>query len=422
MSVVLRLPASGPLLGRIGFAYSPAMEAALSLRVVTDPKRYPMHLPWARRPGTCPTTCARRSAPCRSASGPSCRACSRSACRATSPRSRTNSSASAFDHDSVLYELTLPFVGRRAPCGRAIDCDEPNPSVIHRPRSSTLPFGGAPCGRRLPRRFQEEVLACARDNDPAAADVLAQAFDDPASIRHRLADLLERYWQEAFADEWTRIRPRLDAEVTDMARALVGGGLGRLLSEFLPEAHHDLDIPAIVLDKPFDRDVDVVERGGLALVPTTFEHRVLVEADPPWQLAIILPTRSMRQVEVPQASDREVATGMRALGDETRLQILRLIAEAPRSTKELATLLSLSESAVSRHLKVLASVDVVDSTRDGYYVLYRLKADRIAALGGALRRTLGLAPTASGSTPSVPVVVPRTEELASRPGLASLDA
>jgi DNA-binding transcriptional ArsR family regulator len=401
MSVVLRLPPSGPLLGRIGFAYSPAMEAALSLRVVTDPKRYPMHLPWARRARDLPddlraeirtlSFCFRTVLPGVFEVGLS----------GDFPTFEDElERIRAFDHDSVLYELTLPFGG--APCGRAIDCDEP--AAIHRPR------------------FQEEVLACARDNDPAAADVLAQAFDDPASIRHRLADLLERYWQEAFADEWTRIRPRLDAEVTDMARALVGGGLERLLSEFLPEAHHDLDIPAIVLDKPFDRDVDVVERGGLALVPTTFEHRVLVEADPPWQLAIILPTRSMRQVEVPQASDREVAAGMRALGDETRLQILRLIAEAPRSTKELATLLSLSESAVSRHLKVLASVDVVDSTRDGYYVLYRLKADRIAALGGALRRTLGLAPTASGSTPSVPVVVPRTEELAMRPGLASLDA
>lgn len=101
---------------------------------------------------------------------------------------------------------------------------------------------------------------------------------------------------------------------------------------------------------------------------------------------------------------------MPALGDETRLQITRLVAEQPRSTKELATLLSLSESAVSRHLKILAGSGVVDGTRDGYFVLYRLVPERIGVLGGALRRTLGLAgANPSGQVPPLPVSLARSE-------------
>ncbi len=38
--ITLQFPPSGPL-GNVGFAYSPALEATLSLRVVLDPKRYP---------------------------------------------------------------------------------------------------------------------------------------------------------------------------------------------------------------------------------------------------------------------------------------------------------------------------------------------------------------------------------------------
>ena len=46
----------------------------------------------------------------------------------------------------------------------------------------------------------------------------------------------------------------------------------------------------------------------------------------------------------------------RALADETRLQVLRLIAERPRSTQELAPLVGLSEAALSKHLRFLAEV------------------------------------------------------------------
>jgi DNA-binding transcriptional ArsR family regulator len=102
-----------------------------------------------------------------------------------------------------------------------------------------------------------------------------------------------------------------------------------------------------------------------------------------------------------------VVEGFRALGDEVRLQIARLVAEHPRSTKELAALLSLSDSAISRHLKTMESARLVTSRRDGYFVLYGLQADRLDVLGRALRSTLGLTQATSGDVPALPVSVPR---------------
>jgi DNA-binding transcriptional ArsR family regulator len=78
----------------------------------------------------------------------------------------------------------------------------------------------------------------------------------------------------------------------------------------------------------------------------------------------------------------------RALGDPTRLRALKLIAARPRTTQELAPLVGISEAGLSKHLRLLARAGVVESHREGYYVVYTLAADRIAPLSDALLRFL----------------------------------
>jgi DNA-binding transcriptional ArsR family regulator len=74
----------------------------------------------------------------------------------------------------------------------------------------------------------------------------------------------------------------------------------------------------------------------------------------------------------------------RALGDATRLRSLRLIAERPRSTEELATLVGMSESGLSKHVKALEDAGLVERRRRGYYVLYALNHATLSALPGDL--------------------------------------
>jgi len=71
---------------------------------------------------------------------------------------------------------------------------------------------------------------------------------------------------------------------------------------------------------------------------------------------------------------------LRALADDTRLQVLRLIAERPRSTQELAPLVGLSEAALSKHLRLLAEAGVLQAQRTGYYVLYHLEPEQITVV------------------------------------------
>lgn len=61
-----------------------------------------------------------------------------------------------------------------------------------------------------------------------------------------------------------------------------------------------------------------------------------------------------------------------ALGDATRREIVRLLAEGPRSVGELAAHLPVSRPAVSQHLRVLASAELVAAHAEGTRRVYRL--------------------------------------------------
>jgi DNA-binding transcriptional ArsR family regulator len=75
---------------------------------------------------------------------------------------------------------------------------------------------------------------------------------------------------------------------------------------------------------------------------------------------------------------------LRALGEDIRLQALRLICERPRSTQELAALVGISEPALSKHLRALAEAGLIEGHRDGYYVLYRAVPERLADVAPSL--------------------------------------
>ncbi|HSK96788.1 MAG TPA: DUF5937 family protein [Euzebyales bacterium] len=379
MAVTFFLPSERPL-DLVGFAWSPLFEAVLSLPVVVHPKRTPMHLPWARRCRDLPADLV----------------------------AEIRALAGAFDGCvSGIFEVGLsgdsPTFDDELTAFLSLD-DDLFAYGLSRALGGTGPWTDDALARVHDATYCDAVIATSGAVDESRAALARQTFDDPAAVRNRLARMLERYWDAAFRDEWERLLPRIEAEVTDGARALVTRGVPGLVAELLPEGRWVQSVSSIVVDKAHDCRCDVGGRGGLQFVPTVYGWpRVLIEVDEPWPVLVIFPLRDMRQPEVPHASDHEVAEGLRALGDETRLQITRMVAEQPRSTKELAALLRLSDSAVSRHLKILDAAGVVTGQRDGYFVLYRLRPERIGQLGGALRRTLGLAHGRSAGVPALPV-------------------
>lgn len=62
----------------------------------------------------------------------------------------------------------------------------------------------------------------------------------------------------------------------------------------------------------------------------------------------------------------------KALADPTRRKILQLLREADLSAGEIAEQFDSSWPTVSRHLAVLREADLVQGTKDGNSIIYRL--------------------------------------------------
>ncbi len=75
-----------------------------------------------------------------------------------------------------------------------------------------------------------------------------------------------------------------------------------------------------------------------------------------------------------------LAETFKALGDPTRLRMLTALAEAELCVCDLATLVGISESAASHQLRLLRTLRLVRSRRDGRMVHYRLDDDHIKGL------------------------------------------
>jgi DNA-binding transcriptional ArsR family regulator len=75
----------------------------------------------------------------------------------------------------------------------------------------------------------------------------------------------------------------------------------------------------------------------------------------------------------------------KALGDETRLRIVALLAHGELCVCHLEDALRISQPKVSRHLAILRAAGVVDHRREGTWVYYRL-APQAEAWQGSLQR------------------------------------
>lgn len=81
---------------------------------------------------------------------------------------------------------------------------------------------------------------------------------------------------------------------------------------------------------------------------------------------------NLRQESLATNKAQEMAEFFRLLGDANRLRIISLLAKKDLCVCDLATLLEMSESAVSHQLRTLRSLRLVSYTKQGRKVYYRL--------------------------------------------------
>ena len=62
----------------------------------------------------------------------------------------------------------------------------------------------------------------------------------------------------------------------------------------------------------------------------------------------------------------------KALSDETRREILKLLSEKPMSAGEIADNFNMSKPSISKHLDILNEAELVVRDRQGQFIIYSI--------------------------------------------------
>ena len=300
-------------LAHVRFAISPLTETRGSLRVLDDPGRGALHLPWA--------TEARRLT-----------------------ADLDLALLRAFEPTGVY---TPDFVSP-PPTGPLAEFEEELATVAATP----------------PDQARTEVLRSYRRRPPLP-DVLEPFVDDPAAGVAAVVELLRAYWDLALAPHWPRVRGLLEGDVLHRARQMADGGAERLFADVDPTVSWTDGVLSI--EKPAQQSVDLEER-GLLFVPSVFAWPdVVLVTDPKSQPTIVYPARGVGTLWEPGRPAAPDA--LAALLGRVRAGVLAAL-DRPRSTTDLAQALGVSAGGVSQHLSVLREAGLVHGHRVGRVVLY----------------------------------------------------
>ncbi len=92
----------------------------------------------------------------------------------------------------------------------------------------------------------------------------------------------------------------------------------------------------------------------------------------------------MTSTDLEPTALESIAEGFSALGDPLRLRIVGELTDGQRCVCELLEATGVAANLLSYHLRVLKEAGLVESSRRGRWVDYRLADDTLAALVGAI--------------------------------------
>ncbi|TDD52552.1 transcriptional regulator [Saccharopolyspora elongata] len=301
-------------LARVRFAFSPLWEVAASVRVLKEPGRHPLHGSW----------------------------------RAAAERRLQRSTADL----SLLFDL-VPTPTKYLPGFLA-----PTPTTSRPTLAEELE--GL---RAVPPHSVRTMIENA--GRPASAPV-RRLHADPARELHRLAGVIEGYWDRAIRPWWPEMLDLLDQDVRHRGALLVEGGTTRLLNELSPRVRwHD---DGLRVTHRYFAGTHALDGRGLVLVPSTFVWpTVFSKLEPLWPAALRYPSRGIAELWTPKP--RTAPDALASVIGRSRALLLAELS-APRSTTELSRRTRMSAGNASQHLTALRDAGLVSVRREGRYVLY----------------------------------------------------
>ncbi len=186
----------------------------------------------------------------------------------------------------------------------------------------------------------------------------------PREALAHLSSLLESHWQHNLEPHWGQLRALLEADINERSKVLALAG---------PEAMlNNLHANLIYRDGALERtnslhDTVKLNGRGVLLIPSVFVTPKTMGIDSePWQPTLIYPARGALTLWGEPKPGNQLSE---LLGAQTA-RVFTLL-HAPRTTRDLATSLSVPESGASYHVSRLRNAGLLESNRSGRQVFHR---------------------------------------------------
>ena len=195
----------------------------------------------------------------------------------------------------------------------------------------------------------------------------------PEDYKKRVLTLWRRYWETYFAAEVKRYASLWEESIGEKSRALASQDA----LQFVKTLSDHSDLPEQIPPGYSTREI--------LLVPSYFARRPLMFFGY-GSITIIydcqLTEQRRQQLEILEDGILAVA---KALGDKTRLQLLRLMVQDPHLYgRELSKLCRVSQPSVSRHLRILKEAGLLEERPVGNHITYQVLRERIEKLAPQL--------------------------------------
>lgn len=203
-------------------------------------------------------------------------------------------------------------------------------------------------------------------------DRVAALIRDGEQLKDRLITALTRFWREAYEQEYQATYPAMQRSVRYQQsrpqsvdfRDLFASVTGRMLPETLTGL-----LPSIT---------------QVTFAPSCYVGPYVAVAGHRERLILYYNCRST-PASPALADGATLYPPLKALADETRLQILYLLRDRELYAQEIVDNLDISQPAVSRHLNLMAAAGVLKIRREGNTKYYSVDRQTLSALADALR-------------------------------------
>lgn len=190
--------------------------------------------------------------------------------------------------------------------------------------------------------------------------------------KNNIIEIMKNYYEIFFYSEINFLQPFLTHTIKRKINMFMEEGLLNSMAKI----HERLEIKEnkIIFHKNRDYSFNLNKLNKAVITASTFMSPHLLMHE---NKGILYLTMLVSLEERNEAVPDDLIDLLKALGDGTRLRILREMKTEAASTQSLALSLNLTEAGISKHLKVLCNAGLIEKKRHGNFMMYSINKNSI---------------------------------------------